>query len=324
MPSSARYSAATRELVALLRTRGYRGGCRAVEQWAAWGLAPAPERVSLGRGRGFTSRYPDGAVDQYCAVASVMRRGQDWRTAGLMLIGRGYTVTRDTTFRLLMDYLFTPDADTDTDTDDPLQFADEQMAGAASHPMFRRIARITQRNIRAAKISDPVTGSEIDAESAAVSVMARGLACLLGEPMPRDAAEETAAAWGMIDASVPSEVREHRINVVNALSDTVLNFENLAAVARTVDPARLQAAICEFRQGIEGPPKQVLDLLPVVLADTLTIAVALATIALEDLGGAAWMEAISPGLTDAETRYQAATGDLQDATAGTTHARSRP
>ncbi len=202
MPSSARYSAATRELVALLRVRGYRGGCRAVEQWAAWGLAPAPERVSLGRGRGFTSRYPDGAVDQYCAVASVMRRGQDWRTAGLMLIGRGYPVTRDATYRLLMDYLFTPDAD--TDIDDPLQFADEQVAGAASHPLFRRIARITQRNIRAAKIVDPVTGSEIDAESAAVSVMARGFAAMLGEPMPRDAAEETAAAWGVIDASLPN------------------------------------------------------------------------------------------------------------------------
>jgi len=141
-------------------------------------------------------------VDQYCAVASVMRRGQDWRTAGLMLIGRGYPVTRDATYRLLMDYLFTPDAD--TDIDDPLQFADEQVAGAASHPLFRRIARITQRNIRAAKIVDPVTGSEIDAESAAVSVMARGFAAMLGEPMPRDAAEETAAAWGVIDASLPN------------------------------------------------------------------------------------------------------------------------
>lgn len=169
MPASDRYSAAARQLVAELRARGYRAGCRAVEQWAAWGLAPAPERVSLGR-RGFTSRYPDGAIDQYAAVASVMRRGQDWRAAGLMLIGRGHLVAREDTFRLLLDYLFTPD----TGISDPLEYADEQMAAAAGQPLFKRIARIAQRNISAAKLADPVTGCEIDAETAAVSVMARG------------------------------------------------------------------------------------------------------------------------------------------------------
>jgi hypothetical protein len=198
MPSSARYSAAARELVAELRARGYRVGCRAVEQCAAWGLAPAPERISLGR-RGFTSRYPDGAVDQYSAVASVMRRGQDWRTAGLMLIGRGNLVAKEATFRLLLDYLFT----SDSNVNDPLEFAEEQLAATASSPMFRRIARITRRNIRDAKIVDPVTRSEIDAGSAAVSVMVRGFAAMLGESMPRDAAEETAAAWGMLEADLP-------------------------------------------------------------------------------------------------------------------------
>ena len=102
--------------------------------------------------------------------------------------------------------------------------------------MFKRIARIAQRNIRAAKITAPVTGCEIDAETAAVSVMARGLATMLGEAMPRDAAEETAAAWGMISAGLPAEVREHRIDFVNALADRVLSFEQLSATARTVDP----------------------------------------------------------------------------------------
>ncbi len=300
MPSSARYSAAARQLVAELRARGCRAGCRAVEQWAAWGLAPAPERVSLGR-HGFTSRYPDGAIDQYAAVAAVMRRGQDWRAAGLMLIGRGHLVAREDTFRLLLDYLFT----VDTDVSDPLEYADEQMAAVAGQPLFKRISRIAQRNIRAAKLTDPVTGCEIDAETAAVSVMARGLATMLGETMPRDAAEETAAAWGMIDADLPPEVRTHRIDFVNALSDHVLTFEHLSAVARSVDPVRLQAAISELRRDLSGPPQQVLKLLPAVWADTLVIAVALATIAIEDLGGAAWIEGISPGLTDAEARHQA-------------------
>ena len=66
--------------------------------------------------------------------------------------------------------------------------------------------------------------------------MARGLATMLGEAMPGDAAEETAAAWGMITADLPADVREHRIDVVNALADNVLAFEQLAATARTVDP----------------------------------------------------------------------------------------
>jgi hypothetical protein len=299
MPASDRYSAAARQLVAELHARGYRAGCRAVEQWAAWGLVPAPERVSLGR-RGFTSRYPDGAIDQYAAVASVMRRGQDWRPAGLMLIGRGHLVAREDTFRLLLDYLFTPD----TEVSDPLEYADEQIAAAAGQPLFKRIARIARRNITTAKLTDPVTGCEIDAETAAMSVMARGLATMLGEAMPRDAAEETAAAWGMIDAGLPPEVREHRIDFVNALSDNVLTFECLSAVARSIDPVRLQAAIRESRQELSGPPQQVLKLLPVLWADTLTITVALATIAIEDLGGVAWIESISPGLADAEARLQ--------------------
>ena len=224
-----------------------------------------------------------------------------------MLIGRGYLVAREDTFRLLLDYLFT----LDTDISDPLEYADEQMAAVAGQPLFKRISRIAQRNIRAAKLTDPVTGCEIDAETAAVSVMARGLATMLGEAMPRDAAEETAAAWGMIDADLPPEVRAHRVEFVNALSDNVLTFEHLSAVARSVDPVRLQAGICELRQDLSGPPQQVMKLLPAVWADTLVIVVALATIAIEDLGGAAWIEGISPGLADAEARHQVSAGDLR-------------
>src|SRR6266851_9415739 len=104
MPS--RHSEATVRLVEDLHGLGYVVGCRAVEQWAERGLAPAARRRSLGRGRGFESEYPAGAIGQYCAVASVMRRGLDWRTAGLMLIGRGGLPTREVTLRRLLDYLF--------------------------------------------------------------------------------------------------------------------------------------------------------------------------------------------------------------------------
>jgi hypothetical protein len=77
---------------------------------------------------------------------------------------------------------------------------------------------------------------------------ARSIATMLGEAMPRDAAEETAAVWGMITADLPADVREHRIDVVNALADDVLTFEQLSATARTVGP-RLRAVVREFRPG---------------------------------------------------------------------------
>ena len=82
----------------------------------------------------------------------------------------------------------------------------------------------------------------------------------------------------MITADLPADVREHRIDVVNALADNVLAFEQLAATARTVDPARLQAAIRGFRQSALEQPEQILKLLPPIWRDTLIITVALATI----------------------------------------------
>jgi hypothetical protein len=94
----------------------------------------------------------------------------------------------------------------------------------------------------------------------------------------------------------------------------VLTFECLSEVAQTVDPARLQAAVWEFRQGGSGLPQQILKLLPAAQTDILSIAVALVTIAIEDLGGAAWIEGISPGLADAEARHHAAAGDSPHAT----------
>lgn len=76
-----------------------------------------------------------------------MHRRQDWRTAGLELISREHRVAKVETFRLLLSLLFAHD----TDIHDPLQFADQQVAAAAGRPLFKRIARIAQRNIRATR-----------------------------------------------------------------------------------------------------------------------------------------------------------------------------
>jgi hypothetical protein len=96
---------------------------------------------------------------------------------------------------------------------------------------------------------------------------------------------------------------------VSALADNVLTFEHLSSAARTVDPARLQAAIREFRQATAYQPQQILQLLPAVWTDMLIITLALATIVIEDLGGVAWLEEISPGPADARARHEAAFQD---------------
>jgi hypothetical protein len=167
------------------------------------------------------------------------------------------------------------------------------------------MARIVKSNISAARISDPVTGTMIDAETAALAVMTRGLASLLGEPTPRDAAEEMAAAWGLIDSATPPEVREHRIDFVEAMSRRIMRLDQLAETARTADPIRLQMTVRTLRQEAANQPEQVLQILPPEWADILMIALALATIMIDDLGGIDWFEQISPGLRAAEAQHQA-------------------
>jgi hypothetical protein len=193
MPAVARYSSATKELVTGLRARGYKVGCRAVEYWAERGLAPSPVRYSLGK-RGFGSRYPVGAVDQYAAVASVMRSGRDWRVAGLLLIGQGHLPSSVDTFRFLLQFLIPENFDL---VDDPLAHAEEefkQFAGSQLHGIFDRIIR---QNLALARIVDPVTMKEICIDGAASGVMTQIMAVMLGDQLPDGAAEEIAGAWAL-------------------------------------------------------------------------------------------------------------------------------
>ncbi len=58
VPRARQPSAAAQRLVQELASRGLTVGYRAIEDWAARGLALAPARRSLGRGRGTVSEYP--------------------------------------------------------------------------------------------------------------------------------------------------------------------------------------------------------------------------------------------------------------------------
>ncbi len=305
VPAAERYSRATMQLVEELRLRGLTAGCRAVEHWAELGLAPPPVRHSQGR-LGFTSEYPLGAIDQYVAVASVMRRGLDWRVAGLVLISQGHLPSREKTFRQLLQFLFELDG---AMGEDALDFSEEQVARATGDVLFEQIARVIERNIGLAKIVDPVSGEEVSAETAGQSAMARTLAAMLGEALPHDAAVEVAAAAGLIEADLSEELCEHRVKYVERLFEDVLSLEELSVAAQKLDPSCLQAAVLEVRSAIADFPAQEVSILPRPWRDVLVVVLALAFTMIEDLGGSSWFEGVSPGLIDADARASAAVAE---------------
>lgn len=285
MPAAARYSTATKQLAADLRARGHNVGCRALERWAELGLAPAPVRYSLGK-RGFGSRYPPGAVEQYAAVASVMRRGLDWRVAGLQLISRGYLPVREGTFRLLLNFLL-PD---DVDSDDPLGRAEEEFGQAGGNRLFEKMSRVAQKNLASAKVVDPVTGQNVSGEAAAAGAMIWTLAAMLGEPLPEGSAEEIAGASGLISPALPETERRERIRYTEAVFSGPSTFRALSAAAQTVEPARLQSIILGMREIAACGPFE--GVLPEQWMDMLLVATALTVTTIEDLGGLAWLRSM--------------------------------
>jgi hypothetical protein len=287
MPSSARYSLATKQLVADLAARGHKVGCRAVEHWAELGLAPPAVRYSRGK-HGFTSQYPPGATDQYAAVASVMRRGRDWRVAGLLLIGQGHVPARKTTFRFLLEFLF---EDMDT-TEDPLAWAEETISESAETLFSKRLIRLIKNNISSAQLIDPVTNKGISAESVAPGIMALILAAMLGDILPEGAAEEVAAAMGLIEPDLPLEERLERTKFAEAMLSGPLTFRELSKAAMNVEPACLQAAVVSIRKFLEENPQDNLSVFPAALVDLWMISMGLADIIIDDLGGLAWFRSM--------------------------------
>lgn len=282
MPRAARYSTATKDMVSELADRGHKVGCRAVEHWAELGLASPPVRFSIGKG-GSRSQYPVGAIHQYDAVASVMRKGRDWRVAGLLLIGRGYLPANEAVLRFLLEFLI-PDQ---IEADDPLAVAEEAFKQIAGSPFHRIFDRIIRNNLALAKLIDPVTREEICIESAVSGVVTQVLAALLGDPLPDGAAEEIAAGWGLINPDLSIDERLEGARFVEGFFAAV-TFRELSKAAKTVAPARLQRIIAELRYILEKHPVGGFELVPGELLDILFVIVGLAITMIDDLGGDAW------------------------------------
>lgn len=147
-----------------------------------------------------------------------MRRGRDWRVAGLLLIGQSYLPVSETTFRSLLEFMF---EDLDT-AEDPLGQADEAINRSSESPLFKRLVRLLRDNISSAQLVDPVTKEEISAESVAPGIMAQIWLAMLGDILPEGAVEEIAAAMGLIKLALPQEECFERINYVGLFSQALL------------------------------------------------------------------------------------------------------
>lgn len=285
MPAAARYSVATKQMVADLRARGHQVGCRALERWAELGLAPAPVRYSRGK-HGFGSYYPPGAVEQYAAVASAMRRGLDWRVAGLLLISRGYLPVRESTFRQLLGFLLPYEIE----SDDPLGQAEDDLKQAAGSRLFERMGRVMARNLASAKITDPVTQDRVPADIAVISAMTWTMAAMYGEQLPEGSAEEIACASGLITSGLSDEERSERTRYIEAVFSGPLTFRALSEAAGTVDPARLRDVILQMRE--IALQHSLYDTFPGQWMDLLLIATALMVTVIDDLGGLSWFNSM--------------------------------
>jgi len=278
-------SAAARRLLKELSRRGLTVGHRAIEDWAARGLAPAPARRSLGRGQGTASEYPAGAADQYAAVAAVMRRGLPWQVSVLKLFAQGYLPTNENLVRQAFHDLLTDDA-ADLD-EDALGYAERLAAQAAATGAARPFLRAFRRNLRrSGQILEP--GAEL--EPVVTGVIATLTLARIGEPdWSPHALEEMMAAVGLPIAEMASDDRAGLTRFADMFFTEVTAGPVLAQIAAGTPLERIQSAIPEARKaareallGVGGSafPRPSEDLRAV-----LTAYFALVLIRIEDLGG---------------------------------------
>jgi hypothetical protein len=284
VPRAREPSAAARRLVQELADRGLVAGYRAIEDWAARGLAPAPARRPLGRGRGTASEYPPGAVDQYAAVASVMRRGRPWQVSVLKLLVRGYLPARENLVRQAFADLLAPPAA--GPGEDALDRAEQVAAQAAATRAVRPILRGFERNLRRSRqVLEP--GTEIAA--AATGVMATLALILAGEPeWSADALTEMMAAYGIPVEQMTSDDRAGLSRFASAFSAAVMSGAALARVAAETPLHRIQAAVPRGREAAREALAGLSAAFPRPgedVDDVLTAISALMLIRTEDLGG---------------------------------------
>lgn len=283
MPRSREPSAAARRLVQELAARGVTVGYRQIEDWATRGLAPAPVRRSRGRGRGMASEYPPNTVDQYAAVASVMRRGRPWQISVLKLLARGFLPTDETLLRRAFQFLLEPPgADPSKDA---LGYAEQFATVAAASRFARPVMQVYERNLRrAADILEP--GTRI--RPVAIGVLATLTLARIGEPeWSQEALTEMFAAHGVPVRDMSEQERAGLAQFADEFFTQVIALPVLAQTAAEAPARRIRAAIPQARTmtgeafaAIKDIPEPNED-----IKDGLIAVAALMAIRIEELGG---------------------------------------
>jgi hypothetical protein len=277
-------SPATQQLIRDLTLRGVSVTCRAVEGWAARGLAPAPVRRSLGRGRGTVSEYPPGAADQYAAVASVMRRGRPWQVSVLKLLARGLLPADQALARRAFRDLLTPPKS--RPDQDALDYAEQLAADAARSPFGRTFLRAFERNLRnSAQILEP--GAQLS--QVALGVTATLTLAFAGEPAwSQEALIEMIAAYGMPVADLSDDDRAGLARFAESFFTRVTAWGCLADIAAESSLQRVLAVVPQARLTVSEAFTALSSDIPQLDEDIAEVFIAMAALMLvriEDLGG---------------------------------------
>ncbi len=281
VPRASRYSAAAKELSERLAAAGYHKSPSTLDTWAQVGMAPHPIRTSRGR-KGSTSAYPAGALEQYIAVAKVMRPGRDVREAALILIGKGGLPTSEAFFHQALDWLFEGLGT----TGDPLDAAEQMYADAQRDREFAPVARYLEDNARNANLSDAHTHRPLDPAAIMEGAMVNSMAAMFGRQIPTDeATSEVAAVYGFYGPGISEEERAARERFIEASHDDAFNFDVLRGTAAQVSPDRLQASVREFLSEADETPMPLFQILPNKFQRIIPVIGGLLFVTMEDLGG---------------------------------------
>jgi len=284
MPRSREPSAATRWLIGELASRGLKVGYRAVEDWAARGMTPAPVRRSLGRGRGTASEYPPGAVEQYAAVAAVTRRGRPWQISVLKLFVRGHLPSNEDLVRQALHELLIDDVAGQADSS--LDYAETYAAHAVAARGAQPFLRAFRRNLRRAiPVLEP--GSDID--SVVTGAIATTTLVRLGQPdWTPEAIIEMLATFGLPVAELTDDDRAGLVWFFDSFLVEVMTGPALDEIAVTAPISRLQSAVPAAHQHAARTLAAVGVALPKPsedFYDALVAFLAVVLIRIEDLGG---------------------------------------
>jgi hypothetical protein len=251
----------------------------------------APRAVRTGS----ASSYPEGALEQYEAVASVMAKGRDKRAAMVMLIGRGGLPASATMFRRALRYLFEGAPWTEGDI---LSFAEQAFADAQDDRDFPRFEKFMKRNAAKTQIIDPTTGSSVPTSVLIESAFVNGFAALMGRQFPNiEAVTEVGTAYGFLGPEIATDERQRRLNYLEACIEDVFNIRALHQTAETVAPNTLQSAILEILRDSDAFLLELKQVFPQGWHDAMIVIFGLGIVAIEELGGDMWFERATAGVT---------------------------